>query len=80
MLHNSSSWERGVKIYERDNSADSQVSEGGGAGCALGTIAEINLQPVLKTVVMDMLSLGSPWWSMVEQISTMQLMEDPTQE
>ncbi|GAB0195015.1 acid sphingomyelinase-like phosphodiesterase 3b [Grus japonensis] len=42
--------ERGVREDVR-NSADAKVSEGGGAGGAPGTGAEIPLQPVVKTTV-----------------------------
>ncbi|KAM9590860.1 uncharacterized protein ACIBXB_005909 [Morphnus guianensis] len=43
-----SSWKRGVRICKRNNSADTKVSEGGGAP---GARAEIPLQPMVKTVV-----------------------------
>ncbi|GAB0180072.1 cAMP-dependent protein kinase inhibitor alpha [Grus japonensis] len=43
--------ERGVRICERNNSADTQVTEEGGAGGAPGTGAEIPLQPLEKTMV-----------------------------
>jgi len=42
--------ERGVRIRERNNSAETKVSEGGGGG-APGTRAEVPLQPVEKTMV-----------------------------
>ncbi|GAB0182854.1 acid sphingomyelinase-like phosphodiesterase 3b [Grus japonensis] len=42
--------ERGVRC-ERNNSADTKVSEGGGGGGAPGARAEIPLQPVEKTMV-----------------------------
>jgi len=41
--------ERGVRICQRTNSADTEVCEGSG-GAAPGTGAEIPLQPVEKTV------------------------------
>ncbi|KAK4824024.1 hypothetical protein QYF61_009615 [Mycteria americana] len=47
----SSSQKRGVRICERNNSADTQVSEEGGGGGASGTRAEIPLQPLVKTMV-----------------------------
>jgi len=54
-------------MYERNNSADVNVSEEGGGGGAPGTKAEIfPLQPVLKT--------------MVRQALPLQTMEDPTWE
>ena len=43
--------ERGVRRCERNNSADTQVSEEGGAGGAPGAGAEIPLQPMEKTMV-----------------------------
>ncbi|GAB0209107.1 acid sphingomyelinase-like phosphodiesterase 3b [Grus japonensis] len=43
--------ERGVRICERNNSADTKVSEEGEGGGAPGTGAEIPLQPVVKTMV-----------------------------
>ncbi|KAK4831753.1 hypothetical protein QYF61_018951 [Mycteria americana] len=49
MLH--SSWERGVRIRERNSSADTKVSEEGGGGGAPGAGAEIPLQPMVKTMV-----------------------------
>ncbi|TRZ08095.1 hypothetical protein HGM15179_019014 [Zosterops borbonicus] len=49
--------ERGVRLCERSNSADTKVSEEGGRGCAAGTEAEIPLQPMVKTIVMQVVSL-----------------------
>ncbi|GAB0208746.1 epimerase family protein SDR39U1 [Grus japonensis] len=46
-----SSWKRGVRICERNNCADTKVSEEGGGGGAPGTGAEIPLQPVEKAMV-----------------------------
>jgi len=43
--------ERGVRICESNNSADTKVSEEAGGGGAPGTRAEIPLQPVMKTMV-----------------------------
>ncbi|GAB0181526.1 hypothetical protein GRJ2_000617900 [Grus japonensis] len=40
-----------MRICERNNSADTKVSEEGGAGGAPGSRAEIPLQPVEKTMV-----------------------------
>ena len=40
-----------MRICERNNSADTKVSEEGGAGGAPGAGAEIPLQPVVKTMV-----------------------------
>jgi len=43
--------ERGVRICESNNSADTKVSEGGGGRGAPGTGAEVPLQPMEKTMV-----------------------------
>ncbi|GAB0183796.1 acid sphingomyelinase-like phosphodiesterase 3b [Grus japonensis] len=43
--------ERGVRRCERNNSADTKVSEEGGGGGAPGSGAEIPLQPLEKTMV-----------------------------
>jgi len=40
-----------VRLCERNNSADTKVSEEGGEGGALDARAEISLQPVEKTMV-----------------------------
>ena len=42
---------RGVRICERNNSADTKVSEEGGGGGAPGAGAEIPLQPVVQPMV-----------------------------
>ena len=52
-----SSQERGVRKCERNNSADTKVSEEGGGGGAPGARAEIPLQPVVQTMVMQVVSL-----------------------
>ena len=49
--------ERGVRICERNNSADTKVSEEGGGGGAPGAGAEIPLQPVGKTMVRQVVPL-----------------------
>ena len=43
--------EREVKRCERNNSADTKVSEEGGGGSGPGAGAEIPLQPMVKTMV-----------------------------
>ncbi|GAB0182848.1 AN1-type zinc finger protein 5-like [Grus japonensis] len=53
------SWERGVTICERNNSADTKVSDEGGGGGAPGTRAEIPLQTMVKTIVKQDVSLSS---------------------
>ena len=40
-----------MRICERNNSADTQVSEAGGGGGGPGTRAEIPLQPVVQPMV-----------------------------
>ncbi|CAM9993764.1 unnamed protein product, partial [Bubo scandiacus] len=58
--------ERGVRICERNNSADTKDGEEGGGGGAPGTGAEIPLQPVVQTLV--------------RQAGPLQPMEEPTPE
>ncbi|GAB0182867.1 hypothetical protein GRJ2_000752000 [Grus japonensis] len=53
----SSSQKKGVKICERNNSADTKVSEERGGGGAPGAGAEIPLQPVEKTMVRQAVAL-----------------------
>ena len=55
--------DRGVRICERNNSADTKVSGEGQGGGATGAGAEIPLQPMEKT--------------MVRQAEPLQPMEDP---
>ncbi|PKU43609.1 suppression of tumorigenicity 5 protein isoform x4 [Limosa lapponica baueri] len=58
--------EREVRICERNNPADTKVSEEGGQGDAPGVRAEIPLQPVVKTMVrqaVPMQPMVPPWWS-----------------
>ena len=49
--------ERGVRICERNKSADTKVSEEGGGGGAPGVGAQIPLQPMEKTMVRQAVSL-----------------------
>ncbi|KAK4810783.1 hypothetical protein QYF61_008755 [Mycteria americana] len=56
LLRNSSQ-KRGVRICERNNSADIKVSEEGGGGGAPGARPEIALQPVVKTMVRQVVPL-----------------------
>jgi len=65
-----------MTICERNNSADTKVSEEGGAADAPGTGAEIPLQPVEKIKVRQAVPLH-PWRSMVEQISSCSLWRTP---
>ncbi|PKU47991.1 hypothetical protein llap_1700 [Limosa lapponica baueri] len=56
---------------------DTKTSEeGGGGGVAPGTRAEMPLMPLEKIMVKEIV-LSSPWRTSVEQISTLQTMEDP---
>jgi len=49
--------ERGVRICESNNSADTRVNEDGGGGDAPGTGAKIPLQPVKKNMVRQVVPL-----------------------
>jgi len=63
--------ERGVRICERNNSADTKVSEAEGAGGAPDVGAEVPLQPMEQTMVRQGVPLQistctpwrTPWWS-----------------
>ncbi|PKU41741.1 protein pxr1-like [Limosa lapponica baueri] len=44
-------------MCESDNSADTKVSEEGGGGCAPGPGAEIPLQPLVKIMVRQVVTL-----------------------
>jgi len=46
-----------VRIHERNNPADTKVSEEGGGEGAPGTRAEIPLQPMMKTMVRQVVPL-----------------------
>ncbi|GAB0204295.1 EH domain-containing protein 4 [Grus japonensis] len=58
---------RGVRICERNNSADTKVSEEGGGGGAPGAGVEIPLQPMEVEehgeAVCSLAAHGGPWWS-----------------
>jgi len=70
----SSNGERGVRLCERDNPADTKVDEEGGRGDAPGTGAEIiPLQTVRKTMVRQ----AVPLQPMEVQISTCSLWKGP---
>ncbi|GAB0207835.1 adenomatous polyposis coli protein-like [Grus japonensis] len=71
--------ERGVRICERNNSADTKVSEEGGEGGAPGTGAEIPLQSVVKTMVKQVVPLQPMEVNGGADIY-LQPMEDPTPE
>ena len=58
MLCNSSR-DRGVRLCERNHSADTKVSEEGVGGGARGTRAEIPLQPAEQTMVRQAVPLQS---------------------
>ena len=70
--------EKSEKEYERNNPINTTVSEEGRGGGALGTRADIPLQPVVRTMVK--LFPCSPWKITVDQVSTLQPMEDPMPE
>ncbi|GAB0180080.1 epimerase family protein SDR39U1 [Grus japonensis] len=71
--------ERGVRIHERNNSADTQVTEEGGGGGAPGTRADIPLQPMEKTMVRQAVPL-QPMEVHGGADIHLQPMEDPTSE
>jgi len=56
-------------MCERNNPADTRVSEEGERADATGARAETPLQPMMKTMVRQAVSC-SPWKSTVEQIFT----------
>jgi len=70
---------RGVRICERNNSADTKVSEEEGGGCAPGTGAEVPLQPVEKMMVGQAVHL-QPMEVHSGADLHLQPMEDPTLE
>ena len=67
-----------MRKCERNNSADTKVSEEGGGGGAPGARAEIPLQPMGKTMVRQAVPLH-PWIPARADIY-LQPMEDPTPE
>ena len=71
--------ERGVRICERNNSADTKVSEEGGGGGAPGARAEIPLQLVVKTMVRQVVALQPMEVNSGADIH-LQPVEDPTLE
>ena len=71
--------ERGVRRCERNNSADTKVSEEGGGGGAPGAGAEIPLQPMVKTMVRQAVPL-QPMEVHGGADIHLQPMEDPTPE
>ena len=68
-----------MRICERNNSADTKVSEGGGGGGAPGARAEIPLQPLVKTMVRQAVPL-QPMEVHGGADTHLQPMEDPTPE
>jgi len=68
-----------VRLYERNNSADTKVSEEGAGGGGPGTRADIPLPPVMKTMVRQAVSLQSTEAHSGTEIH-LQPMEDPTPE
>ena len=62
--------ERGVRWSERNNSADTKISDkGGGGGARVARAENLSLQLVMKTMVRQVVPL-QPWRPMVEHIST----------
>jgi len=51
------SQKRGVRIRERNNNADTKVGEEGGGGAAPDAGSEIHLQPMVKTMVWQVVPL-----------------------
>ncbi|GAB0180870.1 hypothetical protein GRJ2_000552300 [Grus japonensis] len=78
LLHNRS-WKREVRRCERNNSADTKVSEEGGRGGAAGARAEIPLQFMEKTMVRQAVPL-QPMEDDGGADIHLQPMEDPMQE
>ncbi|KAK4810707.1 hypothetical protein QYF61_007681 [Mycteria americana] len=70
---------RGLRTCERNNSADTKVSEEGGGGSAPGAGAEIPLQPVVKTMVRQVVLL-QPMEVHGGADIHLQPLEDPTPE
>ncbi|NXL08435.1 RETR1 regulator, partial [Mesembrinibis cayennensis] len=69
----------GVRTCERNNPADTKVSEEGGGGGAPGARAEISLQPMVKTMVRQAVPL-QPMEVHGGADLHLQLVEDPTLE
>ncbi|GAB0195124.1 hypothetical protein GRJ2_001977700 [Grus japonensis] len=69
--------ERGARICERNNSADTKGSAEGGGGDAPGTGAEIPLQPMEKTMVRQAVPLQPMEDDGGAQISTCSLWRTP---
>ena len=68
-----------MRIRERNNSADTKVSEEGWGGCASGARAEIALHPIVKIVVARFVPL-QPMEVRNKADIHLQPMEDPTPE
>ena len=68
-----------MRIHERNNSADTKVTAEGGGGGAPGTGAEIPLQPMEQTMVMQAVPL-QPTEAHGGADSHLQPTEDPTPE
>lgn len=75
--------EKGVRKCKRNSPADTKIRQEGGRGGVPDTRAELPLQPMEKTMESS-LPLCSPtahaWSITVEQISTLQLVEDTMSE
>ncbi|CAM9181305.1 unnamed protein product, partial [Bubo scandiacus] len=69
---------RGVRMCERNNSADTKVNEGGGGGGAPGARAEIPLQPMVQPMVRQLCPVPMELHGGADL--HLQPMEDPTLE
>ncbi|PKU43327.1 protein pxr1-like [Limosa lapponica baueri] len=78
-LHKGNCLDRGVRICERNNSADTKVSEEEEGGGAPGARAEIPLQSMVKTMVRQAVPLQPIEVNGGTDIH-LQPMEDPTPE
>ncbi|GAB0202867.1 hypothetical protein GRJ2_002752300 [Grus japonensis] len=78
LLYNSN-WRRGMRICERNNSADTKVSEEGEGEGVPGIEAEVPLQPLEKTMVRQAVPL-QPMEDDGGADIHLQPMEDPTLE
>ena len=80
-MHGTQKWRPGrvVRTCKRNNPADTKVSEEGGGGDAPGAGVEIPLQPVVKTLVRQAVTLQSREVHGGADIH-LQPVEDPTAE
>lgn len=67
------SWKTGGRTSEKDNSVDTKVSEERGAEGATDARAEIHLQPVVQTMVRQVVLLQPIEFSMTEHLCVLKL-------